>query len=83
MRTTIILDDTLFNRIKPLISKRGLSEWINNRVRDFLQKEERRKRMAELEKAYARVSGKPGRKGGKEEFEKDFEPIDMEDWPEW
>lgn len=79
MRTTIILDDTLFSRIKPLISKRGLSEWINGCVRDFLQREERRKRMSALENAYARASGKGGKKGSPPEFD----GVDVEDWPEW
>jgi len=78
MRTTIILDDILFGRIKPLISKRGLSEWINRRIREFLDRDEKRKRMVKLEKAYARAALKTGRKS-----ESGFDATDMEDWPEW
>lgn len=76
MRTTVILDDSLMAKLKPLVSKRSLSQFINDCLREHFEVEERRRRFAELEKAYTRAS-----QAGKESGE--FEGLETEDWPEW
>lgn len=74
MRTTIVLDNAFEKRIKPFISTRKLSEFINRCIREHFEHEEARKRERELEKAYERAA---------KENIRDFEGLDGEDWPEW
>lgn len=76
MRTTVVIDDSLGVRLKELSSKRGLSEFVNRCIREHFGREERRRRLQALEKAYARVSKV-------KDLSRDFEGIDREDWPEW
>ena len=76
MRTTIVIDDSLEAKIRPLASKKGLSEVVNQCLYEHFEKDEKRKRLAELEKSYIRAS-----KGQK--LSKDFDRSDIEDWPEW
>ena len=76
MRTTIVIEDALEKELKPLISKRGLSAFINECIREYLQRRERQKKRLLLEKAYSRASKN-------EPISKDFESIETEEWPEW
>lgn len=73
MRTTIILDDNLSKKLKDLASQKGLSEFINRCILEHFEREEKARRMKELEKSYARAA-----KAGDE-----LSVLDTEDWPEW
>jgi predicted transcriptional regulator len=73
MRTTIVLDDTLSRKLKDLASQKGLSEFINQCIFEHFEREEKLRRMKELEKSYARAA-----KAGD-----DLSVLETEDWPEW
>ncbi|MBI3540538.1 MAG: hypothetical protein HY073_00035 [Deltaproteobacteria bacterium] len=75
MRTTIVIDDSLGFKIKSLASRKGLSEFVNQCLREHFEKEERRKRQTLLEKSYLRAA--------KGKVSKEFDASDIEDWPEW
>lgn len=74
MRTTVIIDETLRGKLKPLALKKGLSAFINQCLREHFEKEERVRRLRKLEASYGRAAGKKA---------EDFDVIDREDWPEW
>lgn len=75
MRTTIVIEDTLAERLRGLVSKRGLSSFVNACIREYFERKERKQRQRLLEKAYSRAS--------KNKVFKDFEPVGEENWPEW
>lgn len=76
MRTTIVIDDSLGQKLKGVTAKKGLSRLINRCLAEHFDKEGRIRRLKELEKSYARASR--GKKVSRE-----FETIDREGWPEW
>ena len=76
MRTTIILDDAIGVRLKKVVAGRRLSEFVNRCLLEHFQKEEKVRRLRELEKAYLRSAKKRS-------STVDFESLDREDWPEW
>lgn len=76
MRTTVVIDDALESKLKGLASKKGLSTFVNNCLREHFAKEERKRRLRALEGCYARASRGKGRA-------KELEVLDREDWPEW
>ena len=76
MRTTVILDEEFEEKIRDQIKGKKLSSFVNQCIREHLEREERKKRMKELELAYHRAAGPSA---GKDEFES----IETEDWPEW
>jgi len=75
MRTTVIIDDSLGTKLQAFVSKRKLSELVNQCLREHFDKQERLRRLRELEKAYLRAS--------KGKVSKEFEGVDIKDWPEW
>lgn len=77
MRTTIVIDDSLDRKMRPLVSKRGLSEFINRCLREHFEKEERTRRLREMEQSYARAAKGKGR------VSEEFNVADTEEWPEW
>ena len=77
MRTTIVIDDLFEAKLKHLASRRELSLFVNQCLQEHFRREASRKRLLELEQAYARAAGR-GKKGQKE-----FDAADIEDWPEW
>jgi len=76
MRTTIILDESFEDKIREQIKGKRLSAFVNQCIREHFEREERKKRMQELELAYHRAS----QEGKSEEG---FETLETEDWPEW
>lgn len=76
MRTTIVIESSLESRLKALASRKGLSSFINQCLREHFQKEEKSRRLIELEKSYHRAA-KQAR------VSDEFDPTDVEDWPEW
>lgn len=77
MRTTIVLDDDLSNKLKNLAPPKKLSLFINQCLRGHFNELEAKQREKTLEEAYARIS----KKNSKEI--KSLEILDMEEWPEW
>lgn len=75
MRTTIILEDKLFKKVRGLVAPRGLSDFVNACVRERFEREERAKRHRELEDCYRRAA--------KDSVGKEFDGVDSEGWPEW
>lgn len=75
MRTTVIIDDILEAKLRRLVSGRGLSEFINQCLREYFEREEKKKRLQELEKSYKRAA--------KADLVEDFDGIDREEWPQW
>lgn len=73
MRTTIVLDDNLSKRLKELASQKGLSEFVNRCILEHFEREEKARRMKELEKSYMRASKESD----------DLATIETEGWPEW
>jgi metal-responsive CopG/Arc/MetJ family transcriptional regulator len=74
MRTTITIDSSLEEKLKKMASRKALSRFINDCLREHFEKEERKRRQQELERAYARAAS--------QDLSKDFDPVDIEDWPE-
>ena len=76
MRTTVVLDDSLGKRLKSLASRKTLSDFVNQCLREHFAREERVRRMTALEKSYHQAAkGKKAAAG--------FEIIETEEWPEW
>lgn len=75
MRTTIVIDDSLNGKLKALASKRELSHFINECLKEYLETRERKERLHKLEKSYARASQK--------KQDTDFDSTVLEEWPEW
>lgn len=76
MRTTIVLDDELEERLTPLAGKKKLSDFINKCLWDYFKRRERTEKLKRLEASYERASKQA-------HSSKDFEALDVEDWPEW
>ena len=76
MRTTIVLDDVLAGKVKSLVTGRKLSEFINRCVWEHINREEKKKRLRELEKAYNRASREAKNIAI-------VDAVETEDWPEW
>ena len=74
MRTTIVIDDQISLKLKPIISKRRLSEFINQCLREHFEKDEKIKKLKQLEEAYQRASS---------ENSPNEDTLQIEDWPEW
>ncbi|MBI2336448.1 MAG: hypothetical protein HYU97_06765 [Deltaproteobacteria bacterium] len=74
MRTTVVLNEEFGEKIRPLIQSRKLSAFVNQCIREHLERKERKRRMKELEMAYQRASNRK---------RSDFEITEIEDWPEW
>lgn len=72
MRTTVVLDDRLFRKIRQFTAPRGLSAFINQCLKEHFARAERSRRERALEKAYARAAG------DKDEFV----AIEVDEWPE-
>ena len=77
MRTTVVIDDSLNTKLKGLSSKKGLSRFINQCLREHFEVKDKKRRMRDLEKAYQRAA----KMGGKSS--RDFDAVDIEGWPEW
>lgn len=73
MRTTIVLDNSLFKRVKSKVSGRQISAFVNQCIRGYFDRIDQENRLKELEKAYARAAGDPA---------DDFDVTEVEDWPE-
>lgn len=76
MRTTITIDDSFEEKLRQLASKRQISDFVNQCLREHFEKEEKARKIKGLEKAYLRAS-KESR------ISQDFHPLDIEGWPEW
>ncbi len=76
MRTTIVIDDDFDLKLKPIVSKRKLSEFVNACLREHFERKEKEARLKKLEDAYQRASHKKN-------VIKEFEALDIEEWPEW
>lgn len=76
MRTTIVIDDLLWPRLKGIALKKRLSQFINACLREHLGREERTRRMRALEKSYQHAARS-------KKTTEDFDVIDREEWPEW
>ncbi len=76
MRTTIVLDDDLGVKVRKAAPRKRLSEFVSRCLEEHFSREERVRRLRELEKAYRRAAKKLS-------SAKDFESLDHEDWPEW
>lgn len=73
MRTTLVLDDALFQKIRREVSPRRISEFVNTCIREHFDRLEQEERERELEKAYARVAKEND----------DGSVLEIEDWPQW
>lgn len=76
MRTTIVFDDEMAVRLKRMAPRRRLSKFINNCLWEHFEREEKRRLLTVLEKAYSRAAKARAGAG-------DFDDINLEDWPEW
>lgn len=76
MRTTIVLDDSLFKMVKDRSSARGVSSFINKCIRSYFDYIEKQKRLNQLESGYARAAQSKSSKNVPD-------PTEIEDWPEW
>ncbi|MDO8518586.1 MAG: hypothetical protein Q7T11_00295 [Deltaproteobacteria bacterium] len=74
MRTTIVFEDSLGQKIRRSTGKRGLSQFVSHCVREHFERQEKLRRLKELEQAYARAA---------KIKEGDFAAIEGEEWPEW
>ena len=73
MRTTLVLDDSLFSQIKRSVPARRISEFINLCVAEHFERLNQGKREKALEQSYARAAGASD----------DFPSIETEEWPQW
>jgi metal-responsive CopG/Arc/MetJ family transcriptional regulator len=74
MRTTIIIEDALYEKFKSLASKRKLSEFINQLLREKLEEEENRALSQKMKEGY--LATRRERKSLNEAWD----PILAEDW---
>lgn len=75
MRTTVIIEDVLWEKVQAHAGPRQTSEFINGCLVEHFQRLERARRMVQLEKAYGRVAKTAGRD--------DHDVASIEDWPAW
>jgi len=76
MRTTIILEPGVNQKIRSHVPPKKISDFINQCVREYFQKEEQKKRQQQLEKAYMRASNATSNQD-------EYDGVDTEEWPEW
>lgn len=74
MRTTIIIDDALYEKFKSLASKRKLSEFINQLLREKLEEEKNRALSQKMKEGY--LATRRERKS----LNEDWDSILAEDW---
>ncbi len=74
MRTTIIIEDALYEKFKSLAAKRKLSEFINQLLREKLEEEENRMLSKRMKEGY--LATRRERKS----LNKDWDSILAEDW---
>lgn len=74
MRTTIIIEDALYEKFKSLASKRKLSEFINQLLREKLEEEENRTLSQKMKEGY--LATRRERKS----LNEDWDSILAEDW---
>ena len=73
VRLNITMDEKLYRRLKKEIPPRGISAFIEGAVRSCLRPDRK-----SLEAAYAAAS----REAWRAELEEDWEPTEVEGWPE-
>ena len=74
MRTTIIIEDALYEKFKSLAAKRKLSEFINQLLREKLEEEKNRMLSKRMKEGY--LATRRERKS----FNEDWDSILAEDW---
>jgi metal-responsive CopG/Arc/MetJ family transcriptional regulator len=74
MRTTIIIEDALYEKFKSLAAKRKLSEFINQLLREKLDEEENRIFSKKMKEGY--LATRRERKS----LNEDWDSILAEDW---
>jgi metal-responsive CopG/Arc/MetJ family transcriptional regulator len=74
MRTTIIIEDALYEKFKSLASKRKLSEFINQLLREKLEEEENKALSQKMKEGY--LATRRERKS----LNEDWDSILAEDW---
>jgi metal-responsive CopG/Arc/MetJ family transcriptional regulator len=75
VRTTIQLDETVLNRARRLVPPRGLSQLINQALRDKVEDLEHRELEAKLREGYIAV------REDRDKLAQDWDAIEVEDWP--
>jgi len=74
MRTTIIIEDALYEKFKSLAAKRKLSDFINQLLREKLEEEENRMLSKRMKEGY--LATRRERKS----LNEDWDSILAEDW---
>jgi hypothetical protein len=73
MRTTVTLEPKIARILAPLASTKRLSRFINECIREHLERKEKERVRKRLASSYTRAN---------KDIE-GFEKIDIEGWPEW
>lgn len=74
MRTTIIIEDALYEKFKSLAAKRKLSEFINQLLREKLEEEKNRMLSKRMKEGYLATRRE------RRSLNKDWDSILDEDW---
>ncbi len=74
MRTTIIIEDALYEKFKSLAAKRKLSEFINQLLREKLEEEENRMLSKRMKEGYLATRRE------RRSLNEDWDSILAEDW---
>lgn len=76
MRTTITLDEELHTKLKQLTTPRGINRFINEALRDKIQRLEQERVEALMKEGYLAT------KSDRSALNEDWQTIDVEGWPE-
>ncbi|MBU1262054.1 hypothetical protein KKG61_01540 [bacterium] len=77
MRTTLILEPEIEKLVSSLASQKRLSRFVNQCIKEHLEREAKERVKKGLASAYRRAN-KEG-----SFLTDDFEPVDRQGWPEW
>ena len=76
MRTTIQIDDEVFDRVRRLVPTRGLSRFVNEALVARVDQLERERIAAEMREGYIAT------RTDRDELSADWRVVDSEGWPD-
>lgn len=76
MRTTIQIDDEVFDRVRRLVPTRGLSRFVNEALVARVDQLERERIAAEMREGYIAT------RTDRDELNADWRVVDSEGWPD-
>lgn len=74
MRTTIILEDSVYEKVKTIIPPRRISQFINRVIKEKIEQIERQRIIEEMKEGYIAT------RRNRRELNKEWDAILSEDW---